>query len=169
MKSESVEAEILRLQHHTLSLQRQLDEWEQVALLGQTAYALSGLVEAYVYQGARTGGGGPLSLSRLADKHSANSLQWPQAERWDHAMSVLSSSGMTVQNLIKIDKSLRRYGCEPAHGSWHQQAEASLKSLIQWADTHIPNYAVSELKTYIEGPCTFSSNNKPLCPDRTIV
>ena len=141
-------------------LKQQQEHRQRVVLLAKNAYALSGLVEAFIYQGAPTGELDVLSLKQLADRRAAGAREGPHAERWDRAIYVLSSSGMPVQTLIKSDQCLRSRVL-PAYSNWHQEAEVSLESLIQWADAYIPSQAVLKVKAYIEMLGSFSSTTSP--------
>ena len=91
-----------------------------------------------------------------------------QAERWKKACEVFSSFGMPVSNLIKADKYLRGLRFDLAHGTSRQKNTTSSAMLKQWADVHAIPTALLPVKKYIDVLSSFSSSDRPLCPDKTL-
>ena len=81
---------------------------------------------------------------------------------------MLGSTGLPVNTLIQADEVLRKLRYEPAHGSSQQRNSTNMALLIQWADVHIDAIASGPVKEYFKVLNKFSSNNKPLCPDKSL-
>jgi hypothetical protein len=138
-------------------------KWQRI-LLGQAAYALSKIIEGYLYGSAGFPGalGLPVSLEQL--KKSAADFTPEQMRRWE-AIERHCSSVMSFEELLSADKALRTLSFDDAHGRQSEMRQATLQDLKSWAGVHFPPGAVVPIQKYVEVLNNFSSKNKPLVPD----
>lgn len=136
-------------------------------LLGEAAYKFSALVEKYVFEGEDPAALQPPSLKQMYKKRKKGKLTEEQAERWDKLIQ-LAPSGLSEDNLVQSDAVLRGQTFESAHVSQERLLSTNIRDLRQWADAYIDSRALQPVREYLEFLNTFSSNNRPLCPDRKI-
>ena len=145
---------------------------EQMGFLAEAAHALCQQVEAYVYHGDYNSQLVPLKLKHLAAKHYAGDLTQEQAGRWLCAKDVLDSYGVNghvdTDDLIQADRYLRTLRSGSDHFTWQQRNNISLEMLIQWAAVHVDTHALLSVRGLIKVLSYFSSNDKPLCPDKAL-
>ena len=76
---------------------------------------------------------------------------------------------MPLEELLKADNALRTLSFDDAHGRQSQMRQATLQDLKTWAGVHFPPGAVVPVQRYLEVLNNFSSKNKPLVPDISVV
>ena len=140
---------------------------EEHILLGEAAYKFSASIEAYVFEGRDPESLQPPLLKQIHKRRKRNSLSPEQADRWD-ALVKRAPAGLSEESLVQSDAILRSQRFVSAHGSRERLQRTNIQNLQQWANTYIDSRALQSVRQYLEFLNQFSSQNKPLCPDRKI-
>lgn len=148
--------------------QQSRQRMEEHILLGEAAYKLAALIEEYVFEGSDPESLMTPSLKQVSKRRAAGELKDEQARRWDRLLHHLATYGLTERLLVQSDSILRSQRKESAHGSRDQLQKTRISDLRQWADAYIDGRALQPVRQYLEFLNTFSTKNKPLCPDMRI-
>lgn len=156
---------IRQLQHEqnqALSCQTKL---QQEVLLGQIAYAVSDVLEEFIFgEAAGSSSFLPLSIPDLAN----NNVELSEREqaRWAAAKAFLTSA-MSLKEIIEADKYLRWLSSKPAEGK-SQIRETTVADLHTWAELHCKAKAVVPVQRYMQVLNQLSTSDRPLAPDKSL-
>jgi len=155
---------IRQLQHEQNQAVSSKVKLQQEMLLGQIAYAVSDLMEDFIFGEAGSSSFVPLSISDITN----NNIELSEEEeaRWAAAKAFLTST-MPLKEIVEADKYLRWLSSKPADGK-SQIRETTAADLHTWAGLYCKAKAVVPVQRYMQVLNQLATSDRPLAPDKSL-